>query len=232
MPVKTARSGLTGNQLKILAMIAMTCDHAGLQLFPQLELLRIIGRLALPIYGFMIAEGCRHSHDRRRYFLRLAGMALLCQTVYWAAEKSLYQCILVTFSLSVVLICALDRLLRRQDLSSGALALAALGAVYVLCQQLPRILPGFEIDYGLAGVLLPVLVYFGQTKYHQAAGLLIGLLALAQVYGGSQWYALAAVPILAAYNGRRGTARLGGLFYWYYPLHLAVIYLISLVLPR
>ena len=44
-------AGLTGNQLKIIAMIAMTCDHVGLQLFPQVTLLRIIGRLSFPIFA-------------------------------------------------------------------------------------------------------------------------------------------------------------------------------------
>ena len=41
--------GLSGNQLKIIALVAMTCDHVGLQLLPQIGLQRIIGRLALPI---------------------------------------------------------------------------------------------------------------------------------------------------------------------------------------
>lgn len=42
-------AGLTGNQLKLLALIAMTCDHVGLQLLPQFIILRIIGRLAAPL---------------------------------------------------------------------------------------------------------------------------------------------------------------------------------------
>ena len=96
--------GLTGNQLKILAMIAMTCDHVGLQLLPQYPILRLIGRLALPIYGYMVAEGCRQTRDRKNYLLRMAAMALLCQVVYFFAMGSLYQCILVTFSLSICLI--------------------------------------------------------------------------------------------------------------------------------
>ena len=50
----------TGNQLKIIALVTMTCDHVGMQIFPQLIWLRIIGRLAFPIYAYMIAEGCAH----------------------------------------------------------------------------------------------------------------------------------------------------------------------------
>ena len=57
---------MTGNQLKIIALIAMTIDHVGLILLPQVELLRIIGRLSFPIFAYMIAEGCFFTHDKKR----------------------------------------------------------------------------------------------------------------------------------------------------------------------
>lgn len=216
--------GLTGNQLKLLAMITMTCDHVGLQLFPQLRWLRILGRLALPIYAYMIAEGCRHTRSRKQYLLRLASMAALCQSVYFVFMGSLYMCILVTFSLSVVLICAADHV--RSGGSWGVLGTATAG-VFFLCTVLPDLLPGtdYAIDYGLMGVLLPVLIYEAGTK-----GLAAGLVLLALQTGGSQWFSLAALPLLLLYNGQRGKANMGKLFYWYYPVHLAVIYGISLLL--
>ena len=74
MQIQTKKfAGLTGNQLKLLALIAMTCDHVGLQLLPQFIILRIIGRLAAPLFAYMIAEGCRYTHDRGRYLGRLLG---------------------------------------------------------------------------------------------------------------------------------------------------------------
>jgi hypothetical protein len=63
---------LTGNQLKLLALLTMTCDHIGVSLFPQALWLRVIGRLALPIFAYMIAEGCRHTRNRKRYLLSIA----------------------------------------------------------------------------------------------------------------------------------------------------------------
>ena len=57
--------GLTGNQLKLIALVTMTIDHIGMQLFPRVRLLRIIGRLAFPIFAYMIAEGCRYTRNRR-----------------------------------------------------------------------------------------------------------------------------------------------------------------------
>ena len=212
--------GLTGNQLKIIAMITMTCDHVGLQLLPRLSFLRILGRLALPIYAWMIAEGCRHTRSRKRYLMRLASLASLCQIVYFFAMGSLYMCILVTFSLSIGLIWAWE------EKSRPWMGPAVTAGVVFLCVVLPDLLPGFYVDYGLAGILLPVFVYFGKNKI-LFLSLGLGLLALA--YGGIQWWAFAALPLLMLYNGQKGKANIGRLFYWYYPVHLAVIYLISLL---
>ncbi len=229
MAVLQQRQGLTGNQLKILAMVSMTLDHVGLQLLPQVPLLRILGRLALPIYGYMIAEGCRHTRDRRRYLLRIAALALLCQVVYFLALGSLYQSILVTFTLSICLICAAEH-----PRHARVLTAAVLLVIGFLCFGLPRILRGtdFAIDYGLWGVLLPAAVYFGKTKSQQLGLLALVLVMLALSYGGIQWFALAALPLLWLYNGRRGRRSIGRLFYWYYPAHLAVIGGIALVLQR
>ena len=228
MPVQTKKfSGLTGNQLKLIALVSMTCDHVGLQLFPDVLLLRIIGRLALPIFAYMIAEGCRYTRNRRKYLLRMASLAAVCQIVYFFAMGSLYQCILVTFSLSICLIYALDRWQERGDRGSRLLALGVLVLIFVLSVVLPDFLPGFEIDYGLMGVLLPVLIYFGRPVQNY---LLAGLILLGFAYGGIQWWSLAAIPLLAVYNDQRGKYNIGKLFYIYYPLHLMVIYGISLLI--
>lgn len=228
MPTQTKKfTGLTGNQLKLIALISMTCDHVGLQLFPNVLLLRIIGRLALPIFAYMIAEGCRYTRNRKKYLLRMASLALLCQVVYFFAMGSLYQCILVTFSLSICLIYALDGLQAHPGTAARLLALGTLTAVFVLCVVLPDFLPGFEIDYGLMGVLLPVLIYFGKPSHHF---LLAGLILLCLGTGGIQWWSLCAIPLLGMYNDQRGKYNIGKLFYIYYPVHLVVIYGLSLLL--
>lgn len=66
---------MTGFQLKLLAMIAMTLDHIGCIFFPRLPLLRMIGRLAMPILCFFIGEGLRHTRNPQKYLLRLVGFA-------------------------------------------------------------------------------------------------------------------------------------------------------------
>lgn len=224
-------AGLTGNQLKLLALIAMTCDHVGLQLLPQFPVLRIIGRLSAPLFAYMIAEGCRYTHDRGRYLGRLLGMAALCQIAYFVAMRSLYQCIFVTFSLSVCLIYALDNALRRRTPPSVLLAAAAAAAVVFVTVGLPQILihTDFDVDYGLWGVMLPVLVYFGKGKWGKLALFTVGVGLLGLHYGGIQWWGLLSVPPLALYNSKKGVRNIGPLFYWYYPAHLVVIYGLSLL---
>ena len=216
--------GLTGNQLKFLAMLTMTIDHIGMLLLPQYRILRIIGRLAMPIYAFMIAEGCHYTHDRKAYFLRLFGLAVLCQAVYAVVDRSAYQCILVTFSLSVGLICAVENARKKKTPSSILAAALLLAAVYLLCEKLSLFLPGFHVDYGFWGVMLPAIVYFGGRNI---GAFTLGLFLLCLSIGHTQWWAMLTVPLLALYNGQRGKHRLGWLFYLYYPAHLVILYAIS-----
>lgn len=226
------RRGLTGNQLKLLALIAMTCDHVGLELLPGLPVLRIVGRLAFPIYGWMIAEGCRHTHDPRKYLLRLAELAAVCQVVYFFAMGSLYQCVLVTFFLAACLVFAWQRLEQGQTFANWGVFLLLLSGAFFLTRCLPRWLTGtdFDLDYNLWGILLPLLVAMGQTKAQKLCLLALALIGLGLDYGGLQWFGLLAVPVLGLYNGQRGKRSLGRLFYLYYPAHLVAIFALSLLL--
>ena len=216
---------LTSNQLKLLAMLTMTLDHIGVQMFPGVLWLRIVGRLAFPIYAYMIAEGCAHTRNRSKYLLQMAGLALLCQLVYFFAMGSLFQCILVTFTLSILLIYACD------TGSRPLIGLTLLGVAFITV-ALPRLLPAtdFAVDYGFFGVLVPVAVYLGKTRREKLLFTAGALAALAWSVGGIQWYSLAALFPLALYGGKRGKWRMKWLFYLYYPLHLAAIYGISLLL--
>ena len=207
------KSFLNNNQLKIIALISMTIDHIGVQLFPNLRILRIIGRLAFPIFAYMIAEGVKYTKNRKKYLLTISLTALFCQLIYFFAEKSLDQCILVTFSLSILLIYALEN-------DNLIISLISLIGGFILTEIL-------NIDYGFLGILTPVFIYFANSKTHKliTSGVLMILLGI--VMGGVQWYSIFAIPLLALYNGKRGKLNLKYLFYIYYPLPLGIIYLIK-----
>lgn len=233
MPTKvSAFPGLTGNQLKFLAMLTMTIDHIGFILLPQYLILRIIGRLSMPIYAFMIAEGCRYTKNRAKYLLTMIAMAVLCQAVTFVATGSLYQCILVTFSLSISLIYLLDNAVRKRSVVVAVAAAAGLGAAYFLAEILPGLLPGtdFDIDYGFVGIILPIFPFIGKTKWQKLVLTAIALVGLSLSSHWVQWFGLAALIPLALYSGKRGRASLKYLFYIFYPAHIAILYLINMFL--
>lgn len=222
---------LTGNQLKVIALAAMTCDHVGKELLPGRTWLQILGRLAFPIFAYMIAEGCRYTRSRSKHLRKVALLALLCQVVYFVAVGSLFQCILVTFSLSICMIYVLDHA-RKQNTALGWMCAGAVFlAIYFVSVLLPVILKGtdYAIDYGIWGILLPVAVYFAPVamKVPVTAAMLVPLCI---ELGGIQWYSLAAVALLALYSGRRGRTNMKNLFFTYYPVHLVCIYLLSIFL--
>ena len=226
--------GLTNNQLKILAMLSMLADHVGLQLLPGVLFLRIFGRLAFPIFAYMIAEGCAHTRHRSRYLLQILGLGLLCQAVYTFAMQSLYMGILLTFSLSILLIYALDFFLQNKSVRRGALLLVTVGGILFLTLLAPMLweAQGFAVDYGALGVLLPVFIYFAPNKLQKLLVSAIVLLARALLDGELKWFALLALPFLWLYNGRRGKLRLKYLFYIFYPAHLVIIQAIAICLAQ
>ena len=86
------RLDLSAFDLKLLAMAAMLADHIGYLFFPQALWMRCVGRLAFPIFAFQVAEGWYRTHDRRRYFLRLALCGLLSEIPFELAISGQPSC--------------------------------------------------------------------------------------------------------------------------------------------
>ena len=237
--------------IKIIAAVSMLADHAGMILFPDATWLRIIGRLALPLYALCIAEGFRHTRNRLKYFLRILTLGVICQIAYVFVSDELYLGILITFSLSIILlffldtlICAcggkenpiskmLGKLLKKApakgvSITVSALCLtAALAGVVVLTHFV-------EVDYELSGILFPVLVYLGgSTRLGKFAGAGAATVLLACNIEGSMtpriWSLLAILP-LALYNGQPGKYKLKYFFYIFYPAHLVILYGIDILI--
>lgn len=214
-------NSLSGNDLKILAAVFMTIDHIGVLLFPDQILFRIIGRLALPIFAFMIAEGCKYTRNRRKYFGMVFGLGAVCQIVYYLVDGSLYLSILITFALSILTIYALQFWKKQKTPIAGLLFAATVGGVFVL----NRI---FTIDYGFWGCMLPVFASLPHgTKYDRnqlSITLLgLGLIPLSFSTGQIQCFSFLALPLLYAYSGKRGSRNLKYFFYIFYPVHLALL---------
>lgn len=206
---------LSGNQLKVLAAILMTIDHIGVMIFTQSEILRIIGRLSMPIFAYMISEGAHYTKNRKKYLSVLIVMSAIIQITYYLVERSLDQCILVTFSLSIMLIYIIDR-------KNIILSLLFLTACFYLTQVV-------NIDYGFFGIVLPLLIYLGENKTQKLILMTSGLVLVSLTNSPIQWYSLLSVPLVALYSGKRGKLKMKNFFYIYYPLHLLIIYFISIL---
>lgn len=236
--------------IKMIAAASMLLDHAGMLLFPNVTWLRILGRLALPLYALCIAEGFRHTRSRVKYFLRIFILGALCQAVYFLASDQPYLGILITFSLSILLLsltdallcavkgqkdpisCAAEKLCKRTLPRPARIVLCAvllalgLGSIILLNHFIP-------VDYGLTGVLFPVLVYLGgSSRPGRFGGAAAGTILLACNIEGSStpraWSLLALLP-LCLYNGTPGKYKLKYFFYVFYPAHLVLLYGIKLL---
>ena len=212
---------LSGNALKIIAAVFMTIDHIGVVLFPRCLILRILGRLAMPIFAFMIAEGCKYTRNRRKYFGMVFGLGVLCQVVYYFFDGSMYLSILFTFSLAILTVYALQYWKREMSVLSCLVFLLTVAAVYGLNRV-------FTIDYGFWGCMLPLFATLAHGTKHDSASvstalLGLGLIPLSLSIGDIQWFSLLALPLLFAYTGKRGKGNLKYFFYIFYPVHLAVL---------
>lgn len=223
------RGFLSNNQLKIIGIITMTIDHIGAYILPHMEILRIIGRLAFPIFAYMIAEGCTHTKNRKKYLCTLLAVAALYQAAYFIVAKSLYMGIFVTFSLSVAFIYVMDYARTKKGQQGMSVLLLAFAALLLVTEYLPRLLKDFSVDYGFAGTMVPILVYAVKSKRDKLLLLFAALVLLSGVQGGVQWYSLLAVPLIAVYNQKRGKIKMKNFFYIYYPAHMAVIYLVGML---
>ena len=230
---------LSGNALKFIAAFCMALDHIGLVLFPRVEIFRIVGRLAFPLFAYMLAEGCIYTRNKLKHFALMLSFASACQIGYTLFTGDTYMSILVTFSIAVLLIYALElfkntlfsdkRLILK--ILTGLLFLASLAGAYFLNEI-------FEIDYGFAGCILPLLPTIFRkpkgcdgrvwqvldNKYVHVATFALGLCAFAAATVTRQWFMLGAIPLLLLYSEKRGKLKTKYFFYIFYPTHLVLIY--------
>lgn len=218
---------LSGSMLKLIAIICMTIDHTASHLRTVLPFLLIpisigsksitmywimrqIGRLAFPIFCFLIAEGYQHTRNKKQYSLRLLIFAIISE-IPFNLRKDLFfdpssQNVYFTLFLGLMLICAYEGI-RGEIKKFLVMAVIALIAMVL------------KADYGLKGALLVFLIHMLRNRSSAQAVLAYPLLS-----GGIA--ALAAFIPINMYNGKRGfikTPLLKILFYVYYPLHILVL---------
>ena len=236
---------LSGNSLKLLAAAAMLIDHVGLIFFPQYIIFRIIGRLAFPIFAFMIAEGCSHTRSKLRYFLTMSILALVCQVVYFVALGDLKMSVFVTFSISILLVYFfnyVNKILFDAEYPGGV-KIVALVTFFATLTAVYFINIFVNIDYGFPGCIMPLFASILRSdksspdslkkldKNHWHV-LTMGacLLYMCCISRPIQFFSLLTLPLLLLYSGKRGKLKLKYFFYLFYPLHLVALYGIDLII--
>lgn len=207
------RFGLNGFALKWIAVVTMAIDHTGMALFPQYVIFRIIGRLAFPIYCFLLVEGAVHTSNKGKYLGRLLLFAVISEIPFdlvrtgklisWDAQN-------VFFTLFLGLAAVFLLQSRINKTGSVAACAALLFAAQYAC-----------VDYGGGGVFIILLFYIFRSRLLAKSAAFAA--ATFFLYGGLQNYAiLSLIPVLC-YNGKRGPG-MKYFFYAFYPVHLMVLY--------
>lgn len=199
---------MTSFFLRMIAFSAMLIDHVAavfLVVSPFYFLLRMIGRLAFPVFAFLTVQGYFHTSNFSRYMLRLVVTALISQIPYMVAFPEAH-------SLNVIfqLIAGLWFLWLLDHDISPLRRLASLVAIGAL---------SLASEYSLLGLFLIVAFYAG------AKWLSVALMALCSI--NLLGAGVLAAPLLSRYNGQIGRKLSRLVVYGFYPIHLFVIALLA-----
>ena len=222
--------------IKIIAISAMVIDHIGLFFFPNLILLRVIGRLAFPLFAFLIANGAYHTHDINKYMQRIIIFALISQVPFTLANNQIntpfYLNVLFTLSLGLFAI----KIIRRTE--NKRVWIVAV----IACSLLASIL---NTDYGAGGVLSVISLYlfFKNIRLMVLAQTMILILlpTIAILFQSffHLWHApfalyyfdalgLFSLFFIFSYNSKEGP-KTKYLFYVFYPLQYVVIFFLKML---
>ena len=217
---------LDGTTLKLIAMISMVFDHAGDMFFPDVMWPRMIGRLAMPIFSFFIAEGFSHTRDKKKYLCRLGIFALISEIPFDLAFEGKigfsHQNIMLSFFLAVVALMLYDWIQggTKSEVNHASIGKTILGVIAVAAIAALSLL--LRADYTIFAVIAVFLFYVLRQKHPLVrTGVGVAFLALTRTVGYYCTTGLSFIP-LAMYNGKKGKG-LKWLFYGFYPGHLLLL---------
>lgn len=218
--------------LKWIAAITMIIDHIAVifisqQMFPLLyNGLRLLGRISFPIICFLLVQGFRYTSDKRRYFMRLLIWAIISEIPFDLAfyGKLVHigaQNVLYTLALGLVVIMLVDKVLIQEghgNVIGKTLLLVFIG----------MFLAGMlRTDYSYWGILTITAFYLGQYQTKKRRSWLVIFICAMQ--GVFQLFASAALLFTENYNPDKKGKIPNNFFYWFYPVHLLVLWVISLI---
>lgn len=236
------KRGLNGNQLKLIAIIAMTVDHLTWTLWPGYDrhwwvlLFHVIGRLTAPIMWFFIAEGFAHTRSVKKYAGRLFLLAFVSHFAYNFCfgnpmvpfKTGILNQTGVAWSLAWGLV--LLWINQREDIKDWQ----KFAAILLVCViTLPS-----DWSCVAAVAILFMGTYRGDFRKQMTwmmvwsfTYVIVYFFCIDKVYALVQFCTCLTIPLLRLYNGKRGKWKgMGKLFYVYYPAHLALLGVLRLLL--
>lgn len=215
--------------LKMIAIIAMAIDHTAAVLIPDNTMtyliMRIIGRIAFPIFCFLIVEGFYHTKNVHQYMARLSIFALLSEIPFDLAfyQKPFAfedQNVFFTLAIGLAVIYGIKKMsqifVNKKWLASILqLLIFFVGGVIAIY---------LKTDYNFMGVaLIYILFMYRESKWM----LSLMVILINTIYSsGIQKYASLSLLLILLYNGKQGP-KVRYVFYAFYPTHLFILYLIS-----
>ena len=238
-------SGLTGNMLKIIAIIAMTIDHVawmGIDTYSQAEnplqiFLHCIGRLTAPIMFFFVAEGYHYTHDFKKYLRRMVLLTIVSHFAFcYFAQPSFNPFDNLIFNQTSIAWPLMWGLIFLKTWDSDKLNVPIKVLVTIFGCALT-----VTSDWSCAAPLAILMVGRSRENFYKQMLWLMAIVSMyavaffvinSQIYGIVHLACWFTVPLLSLYNGKRGDCKwIGRFFYWYYPVHMAIIGLILHLVP-
>ena len=218
---------MNATTLKIIACVSMLIDHIGAVFFPRIYILRLIGRISFPIFGFMIAEGFFYTKNVKKYLIRLVLLALLSEIPYdFAFSGKLIdltrQNIFFTLTIALIGIIVYDKY-KNTNITIATVSVFVLSVIAFICKT----------DYDLFGVLIIFGFYLYRGNFIRISLNLIFYSILMcishvlvsgsySVFNFFQLVAILSLIFISKYNNQKGY-NFKLLFYGFYPLHLILI---------
>ncbi|MBP2243062.1 hypothetical protein J2Z40_003650 [Cytobacillus eiseniae] len=249
---------MTATTLKIIALIAMLLDHIAFFIPNTPEYFRWIGRIAAPIFIYFVANGYRHTSNKKKYLLRLyiasvamAFVNLVLQAVPGTGYTENFNFFAPLFLIGLFLYAIEEKKIIYIFLwqLSSVVPIIFFTEFVVIYEKMDMYFFGavlgnsLFVEGGILFILLGVGFYFFQTKrqlslYYLLFSALIFVITVKRGHMFAlhnkiffnfvdfQWLMLLALPLLLLYNGRKG-AGLKYFFYFFYPIHIILLYFIG-----
>lgn len=222
--------------IKVYAMIFMLIDHVGFLLLNDNVQFRLLGRIAFPLFAFLLVNGYYHTSNKNKYLTRMVIFAFISEMFF---DLAIYEGINlysqnVFFTLSIGLACIIFCEKCRKMSVEKIVVLIFQAVIFMTAMIINEILCA---DYGWYGIMLIYFIYltYGNTK-KQKIGMafavfvanFINVLIEHNVFQG--FSILAAAYILMFEEKEVKVSRTAKILcYVFYPLHLAVLYIIKIV---